>query len=181
MGLSREFLKGLELDKSTIDAIMSEYGSGVTELKEQLEEFKAKNASLTTSVSEYEKLKADYEQLSTTYKELEAEKTKIATEKDELSTKNAEQIVKLKRDYAISSAIAKSNPRDEKAYRAHLDESKITLNENGELEGFDDQDKDIKENYSYLFDEGIGTGSAHGGIHGSGATLSLADAINETL
>ena len=27
MGLSREFLKGLELDKSTIDAIMAEYGS----------------------------------------------------------------------------------------------------------------------------------------------------------
>lgn len=181
MGLSREFLKGLELDKSTIDAIMSEYGSGVTELKEQLEEFKTKNETLAKGAEELNKLKADYEALNESFKTLEAEKLEIATEKEQLSTKNAEEIVKIKRDYAISSAIAKSMPRDEKAYRAHLDESKITLNENGELEGFYEQDKDIKENYSYLFDENIGTGSAHGGIGGGGATLSLADAINEEL
>lgn len=46
MGLSREFLKGLELDKSTIDAIMSEYGSGETELKGTIAELKENNAEL---------------------------------------------------------------------------------------------------------------------------------------
>lgn len=181
MGLSRKFLKDLELTDDAINAIMSEYGSGVNELKDQLEKAKTENETLAKGAEEFKQLKADYEALTENFKTLEAEKLKVATEKDELSNKHNEEIVTLKRNYAISSAIAKANPRDEKAYRAHLDESKITLNENGELEGFEEQDKSIKENYSYLFDEGIGTGSAHGGIGGGGATLSLADAINEEL
>ena len=43
----REFLKGLELDKETIDTIMAEVGKAHTGLKEQIEELKGK-------VSEYE-------------------------------------------------------------------------------------------------------------------------------
>ena len=43
----REFLKGLELDKETIDTIMAEYGKNITGLKEQLDEYK-------TKVSDYE-------------------------------------------------------------------------------------------------------------------------------
>lgn len=36
----REFLKGLDLDKETIDTIMAEYGKNVTGLKEQIEDYK---------------------------------------------------------------------------------------------------------------------------------------------
>ena len=43
----REFLKGLELDKETIDTIMAEHGKYLTGLREQVEEFK-------TQVSDYE-------------------------------------------------------------------------------------------------------------------------------
>lgn len=43
----REFLKGLELDKETIDTIMAEHGKLITEAKEQTLEYKQK-------VAEYE-------------------------------------------------------------------------------------------------------------------------------
>lgn len=43
----REFLKGLDLDKETIDTIMAEYGKNVTGLKEQIEDYKKQ-------VSDYE-------------------------------------------------------------------------------------------------------------------------------
>ena len=43
----REFLRGLDLDKETIDTIMAEYGKNVQGLKEQIDSYK-------TKVSEYE-------------------------------------------------------------------------------------------------------------------------------
>ena len=43
----REFLKGLELDKETIDTIMAEHGKYLTGLKEQVDEYK-------TQISDYE-------------------------------------------------------------------------------------------------------------------------------
>jgi len=48
----REFLKGLELDKETIDTIMAEYGKNVTGLREQIEEYKTKVADYETQVKD---------------------------------------------------------------------------------------------------------------------------------
>ena len=48
----REFLKGLELDKETIDTIMAEHGKYLTGLKEQVEEYKGKVADYENQVKE---------------------------------------------------------------------------------------------------------------------------------
>lgn len=48
----REFLKGLELDKETIDTIMAEYGKNVTGLREQIQEYKTQIADYETQVKD---------------------------------------------------------------------------------------------------------------------------------
>lgn len=48
----REFLKGLDLDKETIDTIMAEYGKNVQGLKEQVEEYKTKASNFEGQVKE---------------------------------------------------------------------------------------------------------------------------------
>lgn len=48
----REFLKGLELDKETIDTIMAEYGKNLTGLREQVDEYKEKVADYESQVKE---------------------------------------------------------------------------------------------------------------------------------
>lgn len=48
----REFLKGLELDKETIDTIMAEVGKNHQGLKEQIEEYKNKCFEYETKVKE---------------------------------------------------------------------------------------------------------------------------------
>lgn len=161
---TREFLKGLELDKDTIDAIMAEHGASVTELKESLENQK----------KEYEEKYANFE----------AEKKQLEAQKVELETKNKEGLKAVKRDYAIKRAVTKSAPKDEIGYMAHLDATKIEYDEEkDELKGFDEQDKAIREQFGYLFEKDAG-GAEHGGLGGEGgegATLSLYDAINEAL
>ena len=49
----REFLKGLELEKETIDTIMAEYGKNVTQYKEEVEKYKNQINGFETEISEY--------------------------------------------------------------------------------------------------------------------------------
>ena len=48
----REFLKGLDLDKETIDSIMAEHGKYLTGLKEQVESFKTEVQGYKTTIDE---------------------------------------------------------------------------------------------------------------------------------
>ena len=56
----REFLKGLDLDKETIDSIMAEHGKHLTGLKEQVESFKTEVQGYKTTI---DKLKQKIENL----------------------------------------------------------------------------------------------------------------------
>ena len=49
----REFLKGLELDKETVDTIMAEYGKQVQGLKEQIEDYKSKETQVNDELTNY--------------------------------------------------------------------------------------------------------------------------------
>jgi predicted Holliday junction resolvase-like endonuclease len=64
----REFLKGLELDKETIDTIMAEHGKLVTEDKEKIRELesssKEKEDKITKNMTKEEKEKYISEKIS---------------------------------------------------------------------------------------------------------------------
>ena len=57
----REFLKGLELDKETIDTIMAEHRKLITEAKEQILELKTQVNGFETEKQKYESKLKDYE------------------------------------------------------------------------------------------------------------------------
>ena len=76
----REFLKGLELDKETIDTIMAEVGKQHTGLKEQVEELKTKCnnyetqvKNLETTIGENEKSLENLQTLTNENKDLKAQ------------------------------------------------------------------------------------------------------------
>lgn len=84
----REFLKGLELDKETIDTIMAEHGKLITEAKEKTQE-------LENKVKEYE---SKIEELSS---------------KAETNTKIQEELDNLKKSMAENDAKAKAKAEDD--------------------------------------------------------------------
>lgn len=57
----REFLKGLDLDKETIDTIMAEHGKLITEAKEEIMSLKEKVSGLDKEKEGYEKKIKSYE------------------------------------------------------------------------------------------------------------------------
>lgn len=62
----REFLKGLELDKETIDTIMAEHGKHLTGLREQVDEYKNQVETYKNEIDGYKK---DIESLNKTIEE----------------------------------------------------------------------------------------------------------------
>ena len=71
----RDFLKGLDLDKETIDTIMAEYGKNVQSLKEQVEDYKVKITDYETKITD---LTSKAQTNEDTQKELEKLKSQIA-------------------------------------------------------------------------------------------------------
>lgn len=57
----REFLKGLELDKETIDTIMAEHGKLITEAKEEILELKTQVNGFENEKQNYENKLKEYE------------------------------------------------------------------------------------------------------------------------
>ncbi len=106
----REFLKGLDLDKETIDTIMAEHGKLITEEKE-------KNQELTNKVKDYESKISDLsskaeantkvqEELETLKNEIaEKEAKRKAEEQDKILTNN---ILELFGDKKFTSDYAKN-------------------------------------------------------------------------
>lgn len=84
----REFLKGLELDKETIDTIMAEHGKLITEAKEKTQE-------LENKVKDYESKISDL------------------SSKAETNTKVQEELDNLKKSIAENEAKAKAKAEDE--------------------------------------------------------------------
>lgn len=80
----REFLKGLELDKETIDSIMAEYGKNVQSYKEAKEDAESKLKSIEENSKTQTDWKSKYEELDGQIKQQEAENK--AKEEDEALT-----------------------------------------------------------------------------------------------
>lgn len=76
----REFLKGLDLDKETIDTIMAEHGKYLTGLKEQvdtykqqIEDYKNQVTDLNSQISEKDKSLENLQTLTNENKDLKAQ------------------------------------------------------------------------------------------------------------
>lgn len=141
--MKREFLEGLGLSSELIDQIMAEHGKTVTSLENKLT---AKDGELQTSKTTIgelsEKVKkfdgVDLEGLKNGVKEWEK---KYQTDLDALRLDNS---IKL-------SIITQTHDADLVA--GLVDKSKLKLNDNGQVDGLDDQLKTLKESKPFLFKE----------------------------
>ena len=84
----REFLKGLELDKETIDTIMAEYGKNVQGLKEQIQEYKTKTDEYDSKIKELTEKSKNSSEIQA---ELETLKNEIAQKQEQEKATKAEE------------------------------------------------------------------------------------------
>lgn len=117
------------------------------EVSNMAEMFKNQIAERDKQLAELKKLAGDNEEL----------KTKLA-EMQETNKKAAEELVKAKRDYAIDLELMKARPKNLKALKALIDDSKIEWKDD-KLSGLEEQLEALKKSDSYLFEDDVPTGT----------------------
>lgn len=153
--MERDFLERQGLNADQIKAVMAQNGKETNALRD---DYDRKLASLNDQIDGYKSQVTDRDKqiksLSTAAKDNEelrakfAEVEKANKEKDkEWSSKLASQ----KKEFAISSALSKAGALENKAVLPFIDTGKVSLDENGNLLGFQEQVDAAKQNYGFLF------------------------------
>ena len=116
----REFLKGLELDKETIDTIMAEHGKLITEAKEKTQELENKVKDYETKIDE---LSSKDETNTKVQEELDKLKTQIAEEKKQKEQEDLEATL----NKNVLEAIGDKEFVNERTKNAIINEVKTAL------------------------------------------------------
>lgn len=103
-------------------------------------------------IKERDALKVEKENLTTQFQDYETLKNKSSEYESQIEKLNND-LKTTKINNAIELCIIKEKGKNTKAISALLDMDKITLTDDGNIEGLDDQIKNIKENNTYMFDE----------------------------
>ena len=116
----REFLKGLELDKETIDTIMAEHGKLITEAKEKTQELENKVKEYETKIDE---LSSKAETNTKVQEELDTLKKQIAEEKKQKEQEDLEATL----NKNVLEAIGDKEFVNERTKNAIINEVKTAL------------------------------------------------------
>lgn len=116
----REFLKGLELDKETIDTIMAEHGKLITEAKEKTQELENKVKDYETKIGE---LSSKAETNTKIQEELDTLKKQIAEEKKQKEQEDLEATL----NKNVLEAIGDAEFVNERTKNAIINEVKTAL------------------------------------------------------
>lgn len=118
--MTRDFLRGLELDKETIETIMYEYGKLTTEAKEKTQELENKVKEYETKIEE---LSSKVETNTKVQEELDKLKTQIAEEKKQKEQEDLEATL----NKNVLEAIGDKEFVNERTKNAIINEVKTAL------------------------------------------------------
>lgn len=161
--MKREFLKGLGLEKETIDSIMEENGKDIEAAKGDLKSLESKISTLESDNTDLKKQVEDRDSQLETLKnstgDVEAMKTQIAdlqkANKDAAES-HAAEIKQMKIDAAINSALTTAKAKNVKAVKALLElGDNVDIDESGVVKGLDEAIKKLQsaDDSKFLFEE----------------------------
>lgn len=153
--MNREFLEKLGLEKDAIDKIMSENGKDIEKAKgdsetsaSKIKELETENEKLKTTVGERDKQLEDLKKSAGDNEELKKQIETLTKENKESAEKHDNEMKALKKSHAIETALTAASAKDVGLVRKLIDESKVSVDSNGNLIGLEDQIKTLKEGES---------------------------------
>lgn len=153
--MKREFLEKLGLSKEIIDKILDERGKEVETHKNQLAEAEASKKKAEELVAERDSQIAALSTSKGNAEELQGQIQKLQADNKAAAEKHTQEIAEIRRNNAVSSALATAKAKNEQAAKALLDMSKITIADDGTVLGIEEQLKALREgeNTKFLFGE----------------------------
>lgn len=149
--MERDFLKKLDIDPDAIDKVMAQYGKDVQGYKDEAEQAKSSAEELKKQLSDRDIQIKDFKKSAGDNQELQSKLDDALAKNKEQAKQYDEKIAGIKKDNAISNALRDAGAKNSKAVSALMDLEKVSLDDNGNLIGIDDQIKNLKKSDSYLF------------------------------
>lgn len=153
MAFTTEALTELGLDKDQIKGVMALKGKAIKD-SEQADELKTERDNLQAQLDERNKDLKKLQKLSENNEELTKELNDLHEKYDKAQADNAANLASVKLDSAVNNALGKTTARNKDVVKKLLDLETIKMNEDGSLDGIDDQLKQLEQDNAYLFDKG---------------------------
>lgn len=147
--MKRKFLEDLGLDKETIEKIIDQNSQDIGGYKKKVEELQETNIQLQKDV---ETRDTQLEELGKagSVDDLKQQLQAAQEANEAAKTEYEETIKSIKYDAAIEKALTGAKHAD--LLSAKFDRTKLTLNDDGQVEGLETQLKSLKETYKDLFE-----------------------------
>lgn len=130
-----EFLKGLDLDKETIDTIMAEYGKRLNGLKEENEDLKTQIKDANEKIKSFEDM------------DIESIKNELQKFKDEEATRKVSEKEKKENEQLLANIL---DSLDGKEFASEYVQNGVLNDVRAELEKSENKGKGVKEIVSNL-------------------------------
>ena len=150
--MKREFLKDMKLTDEQIDAIMAENGKDVNGLKEQVNSLTTEKDGLQSQLTERDAQLKDLKGKVKDSDELTAEIDKLQKANKEAKEKYEADLTAQQKSFLVDKELTNAGARNAQAVSALLDLDSVEVKD-GQLVGFDDQLKALRESDGYMFKE----------------------------
>ena len=147
-------LLGEELYKQVMEALGDKeliVNDGNYIPKSRFDEVNNDRNSLKEQIKERDKQLEDLKKQAKDSEELQNQIKDLQTQNDETQKQYEQRIKEQKFDHALEQALMKEQAKNVRAAKALLDKEKISLDDNGNVIGLDEQLKAVKESDPYLF------------------------------
>lgn len=150
--MKREDLRALGLSDEQVNSVMSQHHQEIDALDTKVTDLSAERDQLSAQVGERDK---DLKQLQKNLKdneEVSGQLAEMKTKYDNDKKKWESDLAQTKLNGAIEAALGKTNAKDPSVLKKLLNTEEIKLNENGEVDGLQNQIDQLAKNNPYLFD-----------------------------
>lgn len=149
--MKREFLTNLGLDDEMVEKIIVEHGKTVNKAKGDLESYKSQVEDLQSQLTDRDQQLKDLKGKAEGNDELQAEIDKLKAQNADAEKQRKQQLAEQSKQYQVKLAVQSTGAKNEKAVVALLDDNKITVDNEGNLYGLQEQLDELKESDGYLF------------------------------
>jgi predicted nucleic acid-binding Zn-ribbon protein len=149
--LKREELKGLELSDEQIEKVMAIHGTDVNELKGQVSQLTTERDGLKERATDSDKQLNELKAAHKDDKDFQAEIDKLKADNKAKDDAASKQLKDVRLGYQTELALVKAGALNTKAAGALIDNSKLSLDDNGNVIGLDEQLKALKSDDSSKF------------------------------
>lgn len=154
MAFTTETLQALGLDDEQVKGVMAEHGKDVNELKAQADQLNGVTAERDSLQSQLTDISTQLADAQKQAKKGSDSANMVSDLQEQLKQAQADAANKLaaqQKDFSIDKALTQAGAKNNKATLALLDTDKVSVDDNGQLIGLNEQIDSVKESNPFLF------------------------------